>query len=136
MLQGEGEFSGPDAYEEFKKLAAVFYDNTPGMLVHPIWQASQVYFTELTLRQQPQENYVCYTFTFWEDCSDYISGMKTIYAPENPPKPEETWYTVVYGDTLWDIARRNGMSLNQLLAINPQVRNPNILYPGDQIRVQ
>ena len=38
ILRGEGEFAGPDAYEEFKTLADVFRQEGPGMLVHPVWQ--------------------------------------------------------------------------------------------------
>jgi spore coat assembly protein SafA len=42
-------------------------------------------------------------------------------------------YTVKAGDTLWDIAKNNGVPLNQLIAANPQIANPNLIYPGDKI---
>ena len=35
IMRGEGEFVGEGAYQEFKKLASVFYDPGPGVLVHP-----------------------------------------------------------------------------------------------------
>jgi LysM repeat protein len=44
-------------------------------------------------------------------------------------------YTVQNGDTVSDIASRNGISVDQLLAQNPQIRNPDVIYPGDQINV-
>ena len=56
-------------------------------------------------------------------------------APPAPPAPAEQYYTAVWGDTMWGIAIRNGMTLSQLLALNPQVWNPNILYVGDRIRI-
>ena len=37
VLKGQGEFAGEGAYDTFKKLASVFYEETPGVLVHPVW---------------------------------------------------------------------------------------------------
>ncbi|MCD9027774.1 LysM peptidoglycan-binding domain-containing protein [Luteimonas sp. BDR2-5] len=42
-------------------------------------------------------------------------------------------YSVERGDTLSAIARRNGTDVQSLLALNPQVRNPDVLYPGDAL---
>lgn len=44
-------------------------------------------------------------------------------------------YTVVKGDTLSRIARKHGVSLAQLLAWNAQIKNPNLIYPGQIITV-
>lgn len=44
-------------------------------------------------------------------------------------------HTVKPGDTMSEIARRNGMSVQQLAQANPQIRNPNLIYPGQQINV-
>ena len=136
ILKGEGEFSGPDAYDNFKKLAATFSDNSPGTLSHPIWQASSAFLVSLNLRQEPKEDFVCYSFEFWECYDLYASDAKVIVEAHTEPVSDEVWYSVVYGDTLWDISIRNGMTLSALLAINPQIRNPNILYPGDQVRIK
>ena len=138
VLRGEGEFVGKGAYEKFKELANVFYDETPGTLVHPVWQISNAYLVALTLRQEPREDYVSYTFEFWE-CYDYYKSGATLVMPaadeaESKVSSEE-WYTVVYGDCLWNIAIKNGLTLAGLLEINPQIKNPNILYPGDRVRI-
>ncbi len=63
-MEGEGEFFGPDAYAHFQQLAAVFRSEGEGTLTHPLWGSMQALFTELTLRQEPEENYVAYAFTF------------------------------------------------------------------------
>ena len=42
-------------------------------------------------------------------------------------------YIVVRGDTLSRIARRNQISLTALLALNPQIKNPNLIRPGQRI---
>lgn len=44
-------------------------------------------------------------------------------------------YVVQPGDTLWAIAQRMGVSLQQLLAANPQVRNPAMIYVGQRLEV-
>ena len=51
------------------------------------------------------------------------------------PQPAET-YTVRRGDTLWGIAKRYGVTLRSLIAANPQIKNPNLIYPGEQVRVK
>ena len=144
IMRGEGEFTGPGAYEEFKKLASVFYDDSPGMLTHPLWQPATVYFSALELRQVPTENYVAYSFEFRECFDGYQSGAKALYTPAAvtaqavstvSAASTEKWYVAVYGDCLWNIARANGMSLNELLALNPQIKNPNLLYVGDRVRI-
>ncbi|MBQ2925658.1 MAG: DNA circularization N-terminal domain-containing protein, partial [Ruminiclostridium sp.] len=71
VMTGEGEFYGPTAYEEFKKLASVFYEGGAGPLIHPVWQSSKAYFVELALAQEPRKDYVRYTFTFWETFEGY-----------------------------------------------------------------
>ena len=39
-------------------------------------------------------------------------------------------YTVKGNDTMWKISVRYGISLNSLIRANPQVANPNIIWPG------
>lgn len=59
--------------------------------------------------------------------------------PIPTPKPVPTdlpqMYTVVRGDTLSSIARKYGLTLAQIIALNPQVTNPNIIVPGQIIYV-
>lgn len=47
-----------------------------------------------------------------------------------PPCPHGFHYTVKSGDTMYLIARHFGISLDELIAANPQVRDPNLIYPG------
>ena len=136
-LRGEGEFAGPGAYDEFKKLATVFFQETPGILVHPVWQAANAYFVSLSLMQEPYEDYVKYEFEFWETLTEYTGGLKLHSKPQTPagnaPAPAKKSYTVVSGDTMYAIARRNNMTLGELTALNPQIKNPNRIYPGNVI---
>jgi len=51
-----------------------------------------------------------------------------------PAAAQET-YTVRAGDTLYGIARRYGVTVNEILAINPQITNPSQIYPGQVINI-
>ncbi len=44
-------------------------------------------------------------------------------------------HVVSRGETLGAIARGAGLSLSEVLAANPQIRNPNVIYPGDRINL-
>lgn len=47
-----------------------------------------------------------------------------------------TQYTVVGGDNLSSIAQRNGLTLQQLIALNPQfASNPNLIKPGQTVNL-
>lgn len=44
-------------------------------------------------------------------------------------------YTVKPGDTMSSIAAKNGVSLAALIAANPQIKNPNLIFPGQKIEL-
>lgn len=44
-------------------------------------------------------------------------------------------YTVNYGDTLYDLAKYYNTSVEDILALNPQIVNPWFLHPGEVIQV-
>jgi LysM repeat protein len=44
-------------------------------------------------------------------------------------------YTVEKGDTLASIAKRNGLTIEELAARNPQLRDPNAIFPGDHVNI-
>ena len=138
VMEGEGVFAGKGAYDEFKKLASVFYQGGPGLLIHPVWQASQAYFVSLELAQQPLENYVRYRFAFWEtsplDTSLIrVNGTGGGSGTAAAPSQRAGCYTVKRGDTLWGIASTCGVTLAALLKANPQIRNPNLITVGERV---
>ena len=52
-----------------------------------------------------------------------------------PTKTSSSTYTVVAGDTMYLISRRLGVSLNELISLNPQITNPNIINIGDILNI-
>ncbi|MGI6037406.1 MAG: LysM peptidoglycan-binding domain-containing protein [Limnochordia bacterium] len=55
--------------------------------------------------------------------------------PTHCPPGFKGRYTVVQGDTMFLIAQRFGVPLNALIAANPQIPNPNLIFPGDVLCV-
>lgn len=138
VMRGEGAFTGPDAYDQLKKLAKTFYQTGPGTLVHPVWQTASAYFVSLELLERPLPDYVRYAFEFWEDAGASDSGMTALpSAGTSAAKTAgKSFVAVRRGDTLWAIARRAGLTLAEVLALNPGIKNPNLIYPGNQVRVR
>ena len=127
IFQGEGTFAGADAYEQFQALS------------DPVWRTTSAYFISLKLEEKPLPDYVHYSFAFWEDCGAYSTGLATVAAPAQigtaAAAPETVTYIVKKGDTLWGIAKRYGVALTKLIAANPQIKNPNLIYPGNEVRI-
>ncbi|WP_447409145.1 LysM peptidoglycan-binding domain-containing protein [Weissella confusa] len=60
--------------------------------------------------------------------------LKKINAHSATPKDLSMYYyTVVKGDSLWAIAQRYGIALNDLIRANPNIKNSNLIYPGDLV---
>lgn len=194
VMEGEGEFTGEGAYAEFQRLACVFYETGPGLLVHPLWQAANTYFVALRLEQAPRPDYVRYSFEFWEESSQYngmavripeaqteqepasgalleeqpaggmvwgpfgdpagnlsnwmlptakqeTSRMAPVQIPLQAPAPAQlssqpTYHCVTQGESLWELSERYGVSVQDLIALNPQMKNPNLIYTGQEVRVR
>lgn len=141
VMRGEGEFVGESAHLQFGQLANAFYKGGANMLVHPLWMNAMVYFVDLKVEQVPRPNYVKYAFTFWE-ATDFYQEEITIVEEVVDSGTDSglllgattvSSHTVLSGQTLWGIANLYGMSLGDLLALNTQIKNPNLIYPGDEV---
>lgn len=145
IMRGEGEFVGENAYKQFKELGSLFYQETPGTLVHPLWDTTTAWFVDLKLEQEPRADYVKYSFEFWDDFSNVSGELKVIEAEkQGESSTEETkekvvsgemWHTVIKGECLWGIAVDYGVTLKKLIELNPQIKNPNLIYVGQKVRV-
>ena len=136
IMKGEGEFVGENAYSYFGQLANVFYKSGSGLLIHPVWQASDAYFVKLSLCQEPLQDYVRYTFEFWEDNKEPnqndLSEYKYIYSDLNGNQ----FYYVLPGDTLWGISVKTGVPALTILTMNPHVKNPAGITEGTKLLIK
>lgn len=145
VLRGEGVFAGEGAYEQFRRLAEVFQEGGAGILVHPVWQTERAWFASLQVTEEPLPDHVRYSFEFWEDWAGYDSQLRKVdvsgadsqedTAAEPAVMRERTVHIVRKGDTLWGIAKRYGSELTALITANPQIKNPNLIYPGDRVNI-
>lgn len=145
VFQGEGTFVGEQAYEQFQQLEAVFSQSGAGLLFHPVWSTVRVYPVSLQLTEEPLPDYVRYRFEFWEDCETYNAQPVLLGNSAQPSgtagssaaagQVQTSAYTVRKGDTLWGIAKQYGVTLQALVAANPQIKNPNLIYPGDRVKL-
>jgi LysM repeat protein len=80
--------------------------------------------------------------TFWPTPVDPPTETAPTDPPPKPqtpilqpsPTPRVTRYTVVRGDTLWDIAVNFDVSLDEIVAANPDI-NPNLLHQGQVVNI-
>lgn len=45
----------------------------------------------------------------------------------------DTTYTIRYGDTMWKIAQRYQVGISEIIAKNPGIKNPSLIYPGQKL---
>ncbi len=148
VMTGQGVFYGEAAYDTFKKLATLFYENTPGALTHPVWKSASVWLTQLSLTQEPEADFVRYAFTFWEDGTQYSTELKKVSASASAGSgagaakvgtanvQTPVYHVVRPGDTLWGLSRQYGVTIESIMALNTKIKNPNLIYDGDTLRIK
>ncbi len=138
VLRGEGEFFGAGAYTQFRRLLEVFRSPGAGMLRHPVWQCSRAYFTRLELAQEPREDYVAYSFEFCDAGEEQAAPEVTAEASQTADSAasgKARTVTVRTGDTLWALCRTYHLTMRQMLAYNPQIRDPDLIRVGEELRI-
>ncbi len=71
---------------------------------------------------------------YWVYAGQVLYIPASTYPPVYYP-PSGGTYIVQQGDTLAKIARRMGISLSSLIAANPQIYNPSLIYAGQAINL-
>lgn len=64
-----------------------------------------------------------------------ISGISGVFKRLTLPTPPPRHHEVRHGDTIATIAKAEGISAQKLLAANPDVLNPDVLYSGQRINL-
>ncbi len=65
----------------------------------------------------------------------YIPTSGSSNPGNNPPPATNGTYVVQVGDTLAKIANRFGTTVSAIMAVNPQIYNPNVIYVGQVINL-
>nr|WP_027309461.1 SafA/ExsA family spore coat assembly protein [Caloramator sp. ALD01] len=48
---------------------------------------------------------------------------------------QDTYYTVQPGDSMWKIAQKYQVGISEIVAANPEIKNPALIYPGQKIKI-
>lgn len=67
--------------------------------------------------------------------SRYDAVQKIVDQKVNP-QLQPVFHTVVKGDTLWAIARKNGTTVQDILKLNSNIKNANMINIGQKIRIK
>jgi LysM repeat protein len=51
-------------------------------------------------------------------------------SPPNPPA-----HDIAYGDTLSQIAKSYGVTIEEMMSMNPQIQDPNLIYAGNPLNL-
>lgn len=65
-----------------------------------------------------------------------INSTSRTQAPVQTPPPEQNdEHVVSHGETLTSIAKQHGTDVPTLQNLNPQLRNPDVIHPGDRVKL-
>lgn len=125
VVKGDGVFYGDNAFKQYMKLKAIEEKCEVGVLsvsgINPFY----AFLSQLRLKCTPIDDYVEYSFMFVE-------------APNHNNKENSTaptQYTAEDNQNLWDIAFKLGVSVDDLIKLNPQLKNTSDISKGDVIKI-
>lgn len=123
VIRGTGELYGEDCIEQFNALCRLYSKKETGLLTLPQMPSVWADFTELKFISSERKNIVDYAFTFTEKHTERNNVNVHIY------------HTVKTGETLWDISYAYETAVEALAQLNPWIRTPESLSPGEQVKI-
>lgn len=125
IVKGKGEFFGEDCIEQFQKLRELYAQEGIGYLKLPNMTPFLAVFYALEMLGSSSSNTVEYAFEFWEE----IAPETTTY------NENDSFYTAKEADNLWSIGLKYGLTVDELLAMNPDIKRPDALAAGQRVRI-
>ena len=157
VISGEGAFFGKDAYTNWRKLLKQYKKKGVGTVSHPIFKdITRGMMVSLTGTVEPTFKYITYTFEIVGDTEPNIKDNKSAtYVSDPKPKKHTTKkkkktnstaksnefvHTVKSGECLsvicYRYAKKYGTTISwQAIAKYNNMKNPNLIYPGDKIKI-
>lgn len=123
VITGKGELKGEDCLEQYASLRALQLKEDYGVLTLPNAQPMNAYFTKLVVLANEAPDRVFYSFEFTE--SKALEDTKSL----------NLTHKVKADETLYDIAFDYGLSVDKLVLFNPQIRRPDELSEGEEVKL-
>ena len=122
-VRGVGELYGENCLNDYRALEKVYKLKKQGILSIPKTLCMYARFEKLSLLGEAKENVLTYEFVFREVKSEKYEEETDII------------HTVSEGETLWDIANMYDKKIENLVALNPQIRFIDDLTNTEKVRV-
>lgn len=123
VVKGVGEFFGDACLEDFNELRGIYVNDDTGYLKLPNTEPFLAAFKLLKMSGVGSQNVITYTFEFWEKIEQNL----------NKANFKNKYYTAIDGETLWNIAYKCDMTVNELARLNPQIKRPDSLKGGQRV---
>ena len=124
IISGTAELFGESCLSDYEKLEQLCRSGRAAALSAPFLGAFSAVLTEITLAAEPREDYIAVSFTF----------KATANGSHQEPKHGPYCYPD-FGETYWDIADRFGTTVEELVALNPQIRSITFLTGRERVRL-
>ncbi|MCW3489106.1 DUF3794 and LysM peptidoglycan-binding domain-containing protein [Dethiobacter alkaliphilus] len=124
----------PEVLEfEVTERFTVFVDIPGAMPGHVVQVYPRVEFTDFEIdpqdRTQIRQTSVIEVFV---KVTEFVQ-LEVVTDCEVAPVPSVTIYVVQPGDTLFKIAKKFSVTVDEILAANPDITDPNVIFPGQKI---
>ncbi len=123
-ITGTGELYGENCARDFTKLMNAYAKRKASVLSVPYVGAVRAVLTELSMLCEPKAGYIGISFAF-----------DSVHGGEKPKVKNAPYRTAEENEDLWDIAYEEGMSINELTALNPHIRFIDSLNEGERVRL-
>ena len=120
QVDGEGAFTGADCVETWNALQGLFAQGGEGFLFLPGHDPFLAVLDSLKLSGPPSNDAVKYSFRFIEALPPEIADRAKVFQ-------------AAAGETLWDYARRYGVTIERLVEANPEIRDIDALEAGQEV---
>ncbi|MBP0979378.1 MAG: LysM peptidoglycan-binding domain-containing protein [Oscillospiraceae bacterium] len=126
IIEGSGNFFGPDCHKYFSKLSEIFNDPSPGKLLIPGFNPINAFFSELSITSAPSPEQISYRFKFSENILKSNKTQKT---------NNIAYYYIKQNESLWEVSEKFDIPIETLLKKNPSISNPYDIKPEQKILI-
>lgn len=121
-VKGEGELWGENCLQRYAELYALYKQKGSGVLSLPLAEPMYALFTKLSLKADTAPDKIIYSFEFKEEKTEDTDFICSVHR-------------VKEGEGLFDIAYFYNVPVEKLVELNPQIKRPDELTKGEEIKL-